>query len=102
MLKIMGAVGLGIGRVVGEGVEHPLPDQLFASPSRYAFVGAVAAADAQRGIQEQERRIRGVGCHVLGDRIELRLILHGSDPHRLGRHVHLTSRFFKVNSALAA
>jgi hypothetical protein len=55
MLKVVGAVGLGIGRVVGEGVEHPLPDQLFAPASGYALVGVVAAADAQRAIQKQER-----------------------------------------------
>jgi hypothetical protein len=66
----VGAVGLGIGRVVGKGVEHPLPEQLFAPASGYAFVGAVAAADAQRAIQKQERGVRGFGCHIRGDRIE--------------------------------
>ena len=38
-----------------KGVEHPLPDQLVAPASGYAFVGAVAAADAQRAVQQQER-----------------------------------------------
>ena len=53
MLKIVGAVGVGIGRIVGKGVEDPLPDELVAPASGYTFVGAVAAVNPQRAVQQQ-------------------------------------------------